>query len=226
MLFSCLRTLRQRRRKRRSWRLRLRRRKRRAAVRPPGLAVQRLRLRVWCAGGAAAVAAEGFRLTHRLLLMGVSGSGKSTVGALLAEGLGVPFADADSFHPPANVAKMARGEALSDADREPWLDALGRWLAAQADGGVIGCSALKRSYRDRLRALAPELRILHLAGAPNLIASRQAGRPNHFMPASLMASQFATLEAPDDDERPIILDIAHPPAILAAEAITALKESP
>lgn len=165
-------------------------------------------------------------MTHRLLLMGVSGSGKSTVGAVLAEALAVPFADADAFHPPANVAKMARGEPLTDADRLPWLDALGAWLAARDAGGIIGCSALKRGYRDRLRGHAPDLRILHLSGEPALIAARQAARPDHFMPPSLMASQFATLETPGPDEDPIILDIAQPPAMLAARAIAQLKESP
>ena len=164
-------------------------------------------------------------MTHRLLLMGVSGSGKSTVGALLAEALRIPFADADAFHPPQNVAKMARGEALTDADRLPWLDALGAWLAARAEGGVIGCSALKRDYRDRLRMHAPALRILHLAGPPDLIAARQSARRDHFMPPSLMDSQFATLQAPGADERAIILDITRPPAVLAAKAIAQLKDT-
>jgi len=164
-------------------------------------------------------------MSFHILLMGVSGSGKSTVGAMLAEALRIPFADADAFHPAENVAKMARGEALSDADRLPWLDALGGWLAARPEGGVIGCSALKRDYRDRLRGHAPALRIVHLAGAPDLIAARQAARRNHFMPPSLMASQFATLEAPAADERPVILDITRPPAMLAAEAIAQLRET-
>ncbi|MBC7433444.1 MAG: gluconokinase [Rubritepida sp.] len=158
--------------------------------------------------------------------MGVSGSGKSTVGALLAEALRIPFADADAFHPPQNVAKMARGEPLTDADRLPWLDALGAWLAARAEGGVIGCSALKRDYRDRLRMHAPALRILHLAGPPALIAARQSARRDHFMPPSLMDSQFATLQAPGADERAIILDITCPPAVLAAHAIAQLKDTP
>lgn len=165
-------------------------------------------------------------MSHHLLLMGVSGSGKSTVGALLAAALRIPFADADAFHPAANVDKMARGEALTDADRAPWLDALGDWLSARPGGGVIGCSALKRSYRDRLRSHVLTLRILHLSGDAGLIGARQAARRHHFMPPSLMASQFATLEAPGADERPIILDITQPPAILAAEAIAKLKENP
>lgn len=162
-------------------------------------------------------------MSFHILLMGVSGSGKSTVGGMLAEALRIPFADADAFHPPANVEKMARGQPLTDADREPWLDALGEWLSARPAGGVIGCSALKRAYRDRLRRHAPGLRIIHLAGDAGLIAMRQAARQNHFMPASLMASQFATLEPPAADEAAITLDITLPPGVLAAEAIAQLK---
>lgn len=158
-------------------------------------------------------------MTLHLLVMGVSGCGKSTIGARLAEALALPFADADAFHPPANVAKMSAGIALTDADRAPWLDALGGWLAAQAGGGVIACSALKRAYRDRLRACVPGLRILHLSGAPAMIVARQGAREGHFMPPSLMASQFATLEAPAPDEGAIILDIAAPPEALIARAV-------
>jgi gluconokinase len=158
----------------------------------------------------------------RVLLMGVSGSGKTTLGPLLAEGLGVRFADADDFHPPDNVAKMARGEALTDADRAPWLDAIGAWLAAQP-GGVAGCSALKRAYRDRLRAVVPGLRLVFLHGDAGLIAARQAVRPGHFMPASLMASQFATLEPPAPEEGAVTLDIGEPPAALVARALAGLR---
>lgn len=161
-------------------------------------------------------------MAHRILLMGVSGSGKSTIGPLLGQALGVEFADADAFHPPANIEKMSRGEALNDTDRAPWLDAIGAWLGAQA-GGIAGCSALKRAYRDRLRALAPGLRILHLSGDAAMIATRQSARSDHFMPASLMASQFATLEAPGADERAIILDIGAPPAAVVAQALAALR---
>lgn len=160
----------------------------------------------------------------RVLVMGVSGAGKSTVGALLAEGLRVAFADADGFHPAANVAKMARGEALTDADRAPWLAAIGAWLAARgAAGGVVTCSALKRAYRDRLRADCPGLRLVYLAGDAALIAARQAARPDHFMPASLMASQFATLEEPAPEEAAIFLSVVPPPAEVAAAALRALR---
>jgi gluconokinase len=139
--------------------------------------------------------------------MGVSGSGKSTVGAALAQRLGVPFADADAFHPPANIAKMAAGKPLTDDDRYPWLDAVGQWLADHKDGGVMSCSALKRTYRDRLRSRCPQIEFLHLTGSPELIARRQAGRPGHFMPPALLKSQFDTLEPLAPDEHGIALDV-------------------
>jgi gluconokinase len=139
--------------------------------------------------------------------MGVSGSGKSTVGAAIAQRLRVPFADADDFHPPANIAKMTAGQALDDDDRHPWLDAIGQWLDAHPDGGVMSCSALKRTYRDQLRRHAPGVRFLHLEGNPEVIARRQASRPGHFMPASLLTSQFATLEALEPDEHGEVIDV-------------------
>jgi gluconokinase len=139
--------------------------------------------------------------------MGVSGSGKSTVGAALARRLGVPFADADDFHPKANIAKMAAGQPLTDDDRYPWLDAVGQWLADHQDGGVMSCSALKRAYRDRLRSHCPQIEFLHLTGSPELIARRQADRPGHFMPAALVKSQFDTLEPLAPDEHGIALDV-------------------
>lgn len=143
-----------------------------------------------------------------VVVMGVSGSGKSTVGAALAQRLHVPFADADDFHPPANIAKMSAGTPLDDDDRAPWLDALGTWLAEHgATGGVMSCSALKRAYRDRLAAHAPGLTFLHLHGTPEVIGRRQASRPGHFMPASLLRSQFDTLEPLEDDEPGTTLDV-------------------
>ena len=142
-----------------------------------------------------------------LVVMGVSGSGKSTVGAAVAQRLRVPFADADDFHPPANIAKMTAGQALDDDDRRPWLEAIGEWLAAHPDGAVISCSALKRSYRDQLRAHAPDVAFLHLQGERDVIARRQASRPGHFMPASLLTSQFATLEPLQPDERGVVIDV-------------------
>jgi len=164
-------------------------------------------------------------VSHLVLVMGVSGAGKSTIGTLLAARLGAPFADADAFHPPANIAKMSRGEPLTDADRWPWLDAIGAWLDARAaagEGGVVTCSALRRSYRDRLRAGRPAVRLLHLTGDPALIGARQAARPDHFMPASLMASQFATLEAPGEAERAIELSVAPAPEAIVDAALRAI----
>ena len=146
-------------------------------------------------------------LPHLVVVMGVSGSGKSTVGAALAQRLGVPYVDADDLHPPANIAKMSAGQPLDDDDRRPWLDTLGEWLAAHPDGGVVSCSALKRDYRDQLRGHAPEVAFLHLEGSREVIARRQAGRPGHFMPASLMDSQFATLEPLQADERGVTVDV-------------------
>ena len=133
-----------------------------------------------------------------IVVMGVSGSGKSTVGAALAQRLRVPFADADDFHPPANIDKMTAGQPLNDDDRYPWLEAIGTWLAEHCDGGgAMSCSALKRKYRDQLRRHCPGVEFLHLSGTPEVIGRRQASRPGHFMPASLLQSQFATLEPLD-----------------------------
>ena len=138
--------------------------------------------------------------------MGVSGSGKSTVGAALARRLGVPFADADAFHSAANVAKMAAGTPLDDDDRRPWLDAVGQWLADH-DDGVMSCSALKRRYRDQLRSHRTGIAFLHLTGSPELIGARQAGRPCHVMPSSLLVSQFEALEPLEPDENGMTVDV-------------------
>ncbi|GAB3199819.1 gluconokinase [Nocardioides hungaricus] len=142
-----------------------------------------------------------------LVVMGVSGSGKSTVGAAIAQRLRVPFEDADDLHPSANIAKMSRGEPLDDSDRYPWLELVGEWLAVHEDGGVMGCSALKRKYRDQLRQHAPGVRFLLLEGSREVIERRQASRPGHFMPASLLTSQFATLEPLAPDEDGIVIDV-------------------
>jgi gluconokinase len=143
-----------------------------------------------------------------LVVMGVSGSGKSVVGAALAQRLQVPFADADDLHPAANIAKMSAGEALDDDDRHPWLEAIGEWLAGhKAEGGVVGCSALKRKYRDQLRHHAPQVRFVHLDGSREVIARRQSSRPGHFMPSSLLSSQFATLERLAPDEDGLVIDV-------------------
>lgn len=139
--------------------------------------------------------------------MGVSGSGKSTVGAALAQRLRVPFADADDFHPPANIEKMSAGHALDDDDRYPWLEAIGKWLAEHPAGGVMSCSALKRTYRDQLRQHCPDIEFLHLEGSMETIGRRQASRPGHFMPASLLESQFKTLEPLAPDECGVAIDV-------------------
>lgn len=143
-----------------------------------------------------------------VVVMGVSGSGKSSVGAALADRLQVLFEDGDDLHPASNVAKMSRGEPLDDDDRRPWLDRVGAWLGEHGDGGVIACSALKRSYRDRLRGHVENLDFLLLQGDPRLIAQRQAARPRHFMPTSLVGSQLATLEPLAPDERGLVVDVA------------------
>jgi gluconokinase len=137
--------------------------------------------------------------------MGVSGSGKSTIGAALADRLDIPFADADAFHPAANIAKMSAGTPLDDDDRYPWLAAVGQWLADH-ERGVMGCSVLKRRYRDQLRSHRATIEFLHVTGSPELIDRRQAGRAGHFMPPSLMESQFDALEPLDSDERGLAID--------------------
>lgn len=130
----------------------------------------------------------------RLVVMGVSGAGKSRVGVLLAARLGVPFVDGDGLHPEANIRKMAAGIPLTDDDRRPWLDAVGAALAAHSDGVVVACSALARSYRDRLRAYAPDVCFVELQVAPDEARRRVTARDGHFMPPDLVDSQFETLE--------------------------------
>lgn len=146
-----------------------------------------------------------------LVVMGVSGSGKSTIGAAIAGRLRVPVEDADDLHPPANIEKMTAGIALDDDDRYPWLEAVGEWLARHAErGGVMGCSALKRKYRDQLRRHCPEVTFLHLEGTREVIARRQASRPGHFMPAALLDSQFKTLEPLESDEAGMAISVDQP----------------
>lgn len=140
--------------------------------------------------------------------MGVSGSGKSTVGAALAQRLRVPYLDADTLHPPANVTKMAAGQPLSDEDRYPWLERVGEWLARHRDGAIVSCSALKRRYRDQLRAHCPPVQFVHLSGSPELIGRRLASRPGHFMPPTLLQSQFDALEPLGADEQGVVVDVS------------------
>lgn len=161
-----------------------------------------------------------------VVVMGVSGSGKSVVGAALAQRLGVPFEDGDDLHPAANIAKMMAGHPLDDGDRRPWLVAIGAWLADHAeDGGLVSCSALKRSYRDLIRSEAPDVVFVHLVGDRELIRRRQASRPGHFMPAALMDSQFRTLEPLEPDERGFTVDIAARIDDVVARAAAALENA-
>jgi gluconokinase len=147
-----------------------------------------------------------------VVVMGVSGSGKTTVGALLARRLEVEYGEADDFHPQANVDKMAAGQPLDDEDRRPWLAAIGAWLAErEQDGAVATCSALKKSYRDTLRASAPSTVLLHVHGSRELLEERMGRRSGHFMPASLLDSQLETLEPLAEDERGLVVDVALTP---------------
>ncbi|WP_425567002.1 gluconokinase [Sphaerisporangium flaviroseum] len=159
--------------------------------------------------------------------MGVTGSGKTTVGAALSRRLRVPFADADDFHSAANVAKMSAGTPLDDDDRLPWLRSVGAWLAEHAvGGGVMSCSALKRAYRDVLRQAAPQVVFVHLHGEPELVRRRVAGRPGHFMPATLVASQFAILEPLQPDEHGLVLDLGRSVDQLVQDYLAATPPSP
>ncbi|MEU3946919.1 gluconokinase [Streptomyces sp. NPDC029526] len=160
-----------------------------------------------------------------VVVMGVSGTGKTTVGTLLADRLGVPYAEADDFHPQANIEKMSAGTPLTDDDRWPWLDAIGDWARGRAGrGGVVSCSALKRAYRDRLREAAPGLVFLHLTGDRALVADRLAQRKGHFMPTGLLDSQFATLQPLEPDEAGIAVDVTPDPTEITERALAALTE--
>ncbi|MEG9225725.1 gluconokinase [Aeromicrobium sp. Sec7.5] len=142
-----------------------------------------------------------------IVAMGISGTGKSAVGRAVADRLGLPYADGDDYHPRSNIEKMSAGKPLTDEDRWPWLELVATWIAEhEGGGGVIACSALKRSYRDVLRRGAPDVVFLHLAGDHDLIQERMEKR-DHFMPATLLASQESTLEPLEDDEQGWELDI-------------------
>jgi gluconokinase len=167
------------------------------------------------------------RTPHVVVVMGVAGTGKTTIGPLLAARLGVPYAEGDDFHPRANIAKMSAGVPLEDTDRWPWLDAVGSWAHGRAGlGGVVACSALKRSYRDRLRAAAPGIVFVHLAGDRALIEDRMAHRQGHFMPTALLDSQFATLQPLQPDEAGVVVDVSGTPEEIAARAADALAGLP
>lgn len=154
------------------------------------------------------------------VVMGVSGCGKTLIGEGLARALGVEFVEGDAYHPPENVARMTAGIPLTDADRQGWLAALAARLVEAKRAGtglVMSCSALKRSYRDVLRAGAADVRFIFLKGSRELIAARLAARRGHYMPPSLLDSQFATLEEPSPDEHPWVCDISSVPESIVAD---------
>ena len=168
----------------------------------------------------------GAKTPCALVVMGVSGSGKSTVADRLAARLGWRYEDGDSFHPPSNVAKMSAGQPLTDEDRWPWLQAIADEidrLSRAGERGVIACSALKRAYRAVLVHGRDDVRIAFLDGTQDLIAARLAARKGHFMPPGLLASQFKTLERPEADERPIIVSIDAPIEYIVDDIVTQLK---
>jgi len=159
----------------------------------------------------------------RFVLMGVAACGKSSVGAALAPALGAVYIDGDDLHSPENIAKMRQGTPLTDADRWPWLEAVG--AALSAPGRLVGCSALRRAYRERImQAAAVPVWFIHLVGSRALIAQRMAARPNHFMPTTLLDSQFATLEPPQADEPAIAVNIDQPMPALVADIMAKLTK--
>lgn len=162
---------------------------------------------------------------RHIVVMGVSGCGKTTIGALVADELGLPFTDGDSLHPLENIAKMAAGTPLDDDDRLPWLETVGRELAGSPDGLVVACSALRRSYRDAIRAKAPHVLFLHLDGSREVLGSRLEGRSGHFMPAALLDSQLATLEPLGADEAGVVIDISAPVPALVGNAVVRLHRA-
>jgi carbohydrate kinase (thermoresistant glucokinase family) len=178
--------------------------------------------RVWSPALAHAV-------TSRVIVvaMGVSGSGKSTVAALLAAALGCQFQEGDDLHPPENVEKMRSGTPLTDTDRMPWLHKIAEEIdgwRARGECGVLTCSALKRSYRDIIIGGRRDVVLVYLKGSPDLIHRRMIARHGHFMPVALLDSQFATLEEPTPDEHPIIVGIEGKPADIAHEIVRQLED--
>jgi gluconokinase len=162
---------------------------------------------------------------RHVVVMGISGSGKTTIATALAERLGWTFAEADEFHPAANIEKMSAGTPLTDDDRWPWLEAMRDWMSGEARVGrstVVTCSALKRSYRDLLDGADGDVRFVHLSGDPELIRERMKTRSGHFMPASLLPSQISTLEPLEDDEQGFALDNTGTPAEVVTRIVDEL----
>ncbi|UMP01714.1 gluconokinase [Amycolatopsis sp. EV170708-02-1] len=159
-----------------------------------------------------------------IVVMGVSGSGKTTVGTALAERLGIDYAEADTFHPKANIDKMSSGHPLNDEDRQPWLEAIATWISDhQCSGGVVTSSALKYRYRDILRG-GGKVWFLHLHGDRDLLADRMKTRSGHFMPVSLLDSQLADLEPLRPDEHGLVADIAKKPEEIVETALSVFKD--
>lgn len=160
-----------------------------------------------------------------LVVMGVSGSGKSTVGGMIAGAMGWDLQEGDDLHPQANIEKMATGHPLNDEDRWPWLDKIAQWITRHADAGepgIVTCSALKRSYRDILRG--ENVVFVHLAGSRDQIGQRLTARLDHYMPPSLLDSQISTLEPIDPDEQAIIIDVGGSPVEIVEEILRRLEE--
>ncbi|AEG91830.1 gluconokinase [Ramlibacter tataouinensis] len=159
---------------------------------------------------------------RHVVVMGVSGCGKSAAGQAIARALGLPMIEGDAFHPPGNIAKMQGGLPLSDADRAGWLDTLAAELARHPGGAVLACSALKAAYRERLRRAVPDLRFVHLALTPEQALARVAARPGHFYPPSLVGSQFQALQDPAGEPGVTVVDATLPPAQVVDRALAGL----
>lgn len=161
-----------------------------------------------------------------IVVMGVASSGKTSLGERLAERLGWPFRDADSFHPPENVAKMSSGTPLTDEDRKPWLAAIAAWideLRTTGGNGIVTCSALKRAYREVIVGDRPDVTLVYLRGSRELVGERMAARQHHFMPPALLDSQFATLEEPGADEKPLVVQVEASKEAIVAQVLRELR---
>ena len=165
------------------------------------------------------------RAVRQIIVMGVSGVGKSTIAVGICEATGWPLAEGDDFHPESNVAKMRAGTPLTDEDRWPWRRAIGTWMDEQVAAGrsaVVTCSALRRPYRDLLRGGRPEVEFCHLVAEPDLVGDRLSRRGGHFMPSSLLPSQYATLEPLEPDEPGVPISVEGPVAVVLDRALSAL----